>query len=205
MFKIQTILKSILLAGCFLIFLSPVLAQNWEADFVRKINPDHPTSSFWKATTGIAKPLSVGLPVAMLATSLITKDKVLQDQSIEMVGGLAITIVATEGLKIIADRQRPYQKYSGIYPDQYEDGKSFPSGHTSVAFSTATSLSINHKKWYVIVPAYTWATAVGISRMYFGQHYPTDIIGAAVVGAGSAWLAHKANRWIVSKKKSNQK
>jgi membrane-associated phospholipid phosphatase len=75
---------------------------------------------------------------------------------------------------------------------------SFPSGHTSNAFVTATSLSLNFKKWYVILPTYAWATAVGYSRMHMGVHYPSDVFAGAIVGAGSALITYKANQWIKS-------
>jgi undecaprenyl-diphosphatase len=136
----------------------------------------------------------------MIATGLLIKDKNLQDDGLETLATFAITTATTLAIKNIVKRPRPYQTYTDIYPDHLEDGRSFPSGHTSVAFGAATSLSIHHKQWYVVVPALTWATAVGYSRMYLGQHYPTDILAGAITGAGSAWLSHKANTWLKKKK-----
>ncbi|MBV9963821.1 MAG: phosphatase PAP2 family protein [Parafilimonas sp.] len=98
-------------------------------------------------------------------------------------------------MKIIFDRPRPFEKYDDVYPYQYETGQSFPSGHASLAFATATSLSLEYKKWYVVVPAYAWAFGVGYSRLYLGAHYPTDVIGSAVTGAGSAFISH----WVSKK------
>ncbi|MDB5192393.1 MAG: phosphatase family protein [Segetibacter sp.] len=197
------LLKSILGLVCSFFFLI-THAQTWEIDAVRNANPQNPNSTVWKYASQSAKPISVGLPAAMLATGFFTHDKKLREESLEMFGSLVITFVATEGLKRLVDRQRPYQKYTGVFPDEYEDGESFPSGHTSVAFSTATSLSINHPKWYVIVPAYGWAVGVGYSRMYLGQHYPTDLLGSAIVGAGSAVLSHRVNKWIQKKKNKKE-
>ena len=77
---------------------------------------------------------------------------------------------------------------------------SFPSGHTSFAFATATSLSIKYPRWYVIAPSYLWAGAVGYSRMNLGVHYPSDVLAGAMLGAGSAWLTCKVNDWYWKKK-----
>lgn len=197
----QKYLRSILLMVCFLFVWGISNAQNWEADFVRSINKKDGNSDVWKYTNRSAKVISAGLPVGMLATGLFTKNKKLQNESIEMLGGLALTIVTTEGLKQLVNRQRPYQRYDGIYPDEYNDGKSFPSGHASVAFFTATSLSINHPKWYVIAPTFTWAIGVSYARLYYGQHNPTDLLASAVIGAGSAYAADRINKWYHKKRK----
>ena len=80
---------------------------------------------------------------------------------------------------------------------------SFPSGHTSDAFSLATALSIVYPKWYVVVPAYAWAVTVGYSRMALGVHYPGDVLAGALIGAGSAYLCFRGQLWL--QKKQTQK
>ena len=69
-----------------------------------------------------------------------------------------------------------------------------------MAFATATSLSLTYPKWYIIVPAYSWAGAVGYSRMHLGVHYPSDVFIGALVGAGSAWLTHAMNKKLLKVK-----
>lgn len=197
----STYLKCILALGCIFLFVARGIAQNWEANFVRSINKENGNSDLWRITNKSAKPISAGLPLALLATGLITKDKPLQNEAAEMLGGLVLTIATTEGLKQMVNRPRPYQQYAQIFPDEYLDGKSFPSGHTSVAFFTATSLSINHPKWYVIVPAYSWAAGVTYARLYYGQHNPTDLLASAIIGAGSAYAADRINKWMQNTKK----
>ena len=103
--------------------------------------------------------------------------------------------------KRIVKRTRPFEEYPFIEKRDVGGGYSFPSGHTSAAFTTATSISLYYPKWYVIVPAYLWAGRVGYARMYQGVHYPSDVLAGAFVGAASAWLSYKAQQWIEKKYK----
>ena len=174
-------------------------AQNWDINLLKNINPQNPNSSVWKAATSSAYPISIGIPVGMWVVSKINNDKNTELKSYEIAGSVIIAAVMTEGLKVVVNRQRPYIKYPlDIHPyDNSEQGKSFPSAHTSLAFATATSLSLECKKWYIVVPAYAWAAGVGYSRLYQGEHYPSDVMAGAAVGAGSAFLCHWLNKKFI--------
>lgn len=74
-----------------------------------------------------------------------------------------------------------------------EQSRSFPSGDASLAFAMALSLS-----WAVPPLRWLWwtmAIIVGLERMAALAHYPSDIVGGAIVGICSALLA----RWIVNR------
>lgn len=181
-------------------FITPAHAQNWDINLLKSINPQNPKAGFWTATTSSVYPVSGALPIGLLVVGYIDKNKKLQQEGWQAVGALAINVVITEGLKYSINRARPYEKYSFIYPyNTYESGKSFPSGHVSMAFATATTLTLECKKWYVIVPAYLWASGVGYSRLYLGEHYPTDVFAGAAVGAGSALLSNWLSKKIFKK------
>jgi undecaprenyl-diphosphatase len=64
---------------------------------------------------------------------------------------------------------------------------SFPSGHTAAAFVIATLLSDVFPS--LTIPAYLWALSVGVSRMYLGVHYPTDVLAGLLIGILSAAAA----------------
>ena len=129
------------------------------------------------------------------STAKIDHNKKNEYRAYEIAGSVIIAAGATAVMKAVFNRERPYQKYDDVYPYKYEDGHSFPSGHVSLAFATATSVSLQYKKWYIVVPSYVWAFGVGYSRLYLGAHYPTDVIGAAVTGTGSAFISH----WLSKK------
>lgn len=195
-------IKSILLfAGCFSFFLNSH-AQNWEVKMLDNINPTNPSSSIWKASTASVYPIALASPISLLATGYLKKDKQLQQKGWQAAGALIINTAITQGLKYTINRARPYEKYPLlIHPYNIETDASFPSGHTSTAFATAASLSINFKKWYVVVPAYTWAATVGYSRLYLGEHYPTDVIAGAAIGVGSAYLSSWLNKKLFKQQK----
>jgi undecaprenyl-diphosphatase len=81
----------------------------------------------------------------------------------------------TYGLKYLVARPRPNDL--GVIP---ESEPAFPSGHTSNAFSIATTLSYYHRK---VAPfLFTWALLVAFSRVFLGLHYFSDLLGGAAVG-----------------------
>ncbi|HVX25730.1 MAG TPA: phosphatase PAP2 family protein [Parafilimonas sp.] len=162
---------------------------------MRSINPQNPNSFVWKGFTSSAYPLSFATPVGLWIDGKIEHNKKTEHNAYEIAGSVIIAAGATEAMKIVFNRERPFQKYSDVYPYQAESGQSFPSGHASLAFATATSLSLEYKKWYIVVPAYAWACGVGYSRLYLGEHYPSDVLGSVVTGAGSAVIAY----WISKK------
>jgi undecaprenyl-diphosphatase len=184
--------------------LQDVAAQSADYRLVRALNPRYPTNWNYKTLSSTAKPVAVAIPFGMLAVSLIGENKKLEYEAYETLAGLAITTVGTELIKKVVNRNRPYIDHADIYPDEFDDSPSFPSGHTAVAFSVATSVYLNSHKWYLAVPAFAWASGVGYSRLYLGQHYPSDVLAGAVVGAGSAIAAHWLHKKFFSGKKKVQ-
>ena len=188
-----------------LFLVSNIFAQNDDIDLLKSINVDRNQSldGTFKFISNSLEPLAVAAPVSVLAAGFIKNDKNLKIKGLEMTASLVATTIITLSLKKIINRDRPYITYPFIQNQIVENDPSFPSGHTSVAFSTAMSLSLQFPKWYVIAPSFLWASSVGYSRMHLGVHYPSDVLAGAVIGAGSAFLCHKLNKWI--QKKPRQK
>jgi len=74
-------------------------------------------------------------------------------------------------------------------PD-HSDNKSFPSGHTSIAFAAARSLDKEFRKDCIWIPiaGYAAATAIGVERVVSERHHWYDVVAGAGIGIGSAEL-----------------
>ena len=187
----------------FLLVANNMQAQSrGELNTLRRINPDNPNSAVWTNLSSTSKYISVGVPVGYFVAGLIHDNKYLKQKALYTAATILFNTATTTLLKNVVKRDRPYNTYTGIFPDKLETDYAFPSGHTSSAFATATSLALTTKKWYVTVPALAWSAGVGYSRIYLGQHYPSDVIMGALVGSGSAIICHWASKQLIKRKKS---
>lgn len=88
-------------------------------------------------------------------------------------------------LKRIFERPRPYQVLPDIYtgPKIFKD-YAFPSGHTTASFSLAVNYALAYP--YLTFFLILCAILVGISRIYLGQHYPSDVVVGGLLGSIAA-------------------
>lgn len=142
----------------------------------------------------------MAIPAGMGTVGLIKNNDQLLRNACVTFAAIGVNSAITLAMKYSFNRTRPYNTYPDIVKKSKGGSPSFPSGHTSMAFATATSLCLEYPKWYVIVPAYTLAGTVGYSRMYLGVHYPSDVLIGALVGAGSAWLTYIVNNKLIIRK-----
>lgn len=84
--------------------------------------------------------------------------------------------------KRLAKRIRPDSEAALALRFRYLDSYSFPSGHATTAFGMATMLS----SFYPLVPvqlaAFSAAALIAFSRIYVGEHYPSDVLTGAALG-----------------------
>lgn len=70
------------------------------------------------------------------------------------------------------------------------DNYSFPSGHTTSAFSGAAFIQQRYG-WKYGLPSYVLASYVGYTRVQAQKHYPWDVLGGALIGIGTSYLFTK--------------
>jgi len=176
-------------------------AQNTDIEWLRKINigRDKDLDATFSSLSNSVVPISAAYPLALVGLGLATKNKELRYKGYIAGAGLALNLAATAAIKYSVQKPRPYASYSDLDNTTSEPDPSFPSGHSSTAFYTATSLSLSFPKWYIIAPSFLWAGASAYSRMHAGVHYPSDVAAGIILGAGTAYLSHKINKWYWKK------
>lgn len=190
--------------GCFLSLHA--FAQNTDINMLKSINQSESTykNNFFKVAAESVTIFNIAAPVGLLTAGIVSHDKQLQKDAMYAAGGFVVSTIVTHGMKRVIHRERPYVTYPDIEKRDVGGSYSFPSGHTSAAFCTATSISLLFPKWYVVAPAYLYAATVGYARIYQGVHYPSDVLAGAVIGAGTAWLTYKAEKWRDKRRKPDQ-
>jgi membrane-associated phospholipid phosphatase len=177
-------------------------AQSWQDNWLKKIHVERNTSHqhFYKAITNSARWVAISEVTSQLIVGYSTKNSTTIKNGYTSLATLATTYGITQISKRLIKRNRPFVGNSSFTPYDNLTDYSFPSGHSSIAFATASNIAFQYKKWYVVVPAYAWATAVAYSRMYLGVHYPTDVIVGALLGTGTAYIANKLKEKVFAKK-----
>ncbi len=101
-----------------------------------------------------------------------------------------LAVAATDQLsstvaKSLFARARPFDVLAGVRQLVDAHGYSFPSSHAANTFAAGTFLALRFPRWR---PVLVIPVLVSYSRIYVGVHYPSDVLGGAVLGAGMGWF-----------------
>ncbi len=130
---------------------------------------------------------AVGLTAATFAGGLALRDKKLLQTSRLFAESVVLTQLFTSWSKGIFGRGRPYldlgpRDFNFFKFGKSEDFKSLPSGHVSSVFALMTVIAKQYDRWYVEVPAYTFAVSVAFQRMTSRNHWASDTIAGGALG-----------------------
>jgi membrane-associated phospholipid phosphatase len=141
--------------------------------------------------TDIAGP--IGMPIIAVVAALILslRRRSFTPAILIVSAGLGSLLMTVAGKDII-DRDRP--PLADAMPP-YEYSPSFPSGHTLnavvvvgvIAYLLVLRRHTTHARVLLIVGAVLYAITVGLSRVFLGHHWFTDVLAGWILGA--AWLA----------------
>lgn len=143
----------------------------------------------WFTDLGSTLPMTVLVVVAAVSLSLMSRS--VQPLAVTMVtaaGSVSLTVIS----KAVVGRARP--PFIDAVPP-FESSFSFPSGHSLNSMALVgvlaylAALQVQHWWWraLVVAAAGTFTVAMGLSRVYLGHHWFTDVMGAWAIAL--AWLA----------------
>ena len=105
-------------------------------------------------------------------------------------------VVVNFTIKPLVARDRPWlviENFVNLVPEK--DPNSFPSGHTNAAFAFAAGICAagDSRRW-MKVTAVCMAVVMGLSRLYVGVHFPSDVLAGAAIGSLCGLLGASAVR-----------
>lgn len=119
--------------------------------------------------------------LGILSMFIFANDINLKSLAVEAAVAQMLTGIAVHTIKFLAKRVRPYDLLEGLNTfDIIMRDYSFPSGHTSAAFSFTVVAGTYFPELFVFLLIFS--ILIGISRIYLAVHFPTDVLVGALVG-----------------------
>lgn len=118
--------------------------------------------------------LLITMPAVAIGSTLVLGDK---EGSWQFLKGFALSGITTYSLKLLVDKERP----------DMSNNNSFPSGHSSTTFQSASFIQKRYG-WKYGIPAYVLASYTSFTRLNSNKHDIVDCLAGAVIGIGSAYL-----------------
>lgn len=119
--------------------------------------------------------------------------------------GLALDLIACNLLlKPLFGRVRPFVLNPAaalLVPPPLD--ASFPSGHTAASFAAVAALKVSGSPLWK--PALGLAAVIAFSRLYLYVHWPSDVLGGALLGAAVGWIGAKLAETIRQRRRLSRR
>lgn len=193
-----------LVAGLGFLGLAVALAYSYDMALLRAIHPglDAATVLFWRVMSFLGSGYFLALIVALISLVLVGKRQ--GATALWLVLGWATCGLTVEWLKWLIGRNRPPVPLLG-----YAAGASFPSGHAAQSLYLCGYLFwvvlassylggnpnpswTKHSRAVILLALLVLPMIVGVSRVYLGAHWPSDVLagwGIGLVFSGIALLS----------------
>lgn len=136
-----------------------------------------------------------GVTLGLAAVGLAAGNSRVTETAGRLGASLLLAGVSGISLKIVLGRPRPDHSLDADAYSPFSGHDAMPSGHATMAFALATSLSDDiHRPW-ASVGLYGMAAAVGWSRVNDNRHWFSDVATGALLGITSSKLA--SGRWRI--------
>jgi undecaprenyl-diphosphatase len=137
---------------------------------------------------------TIGLTYILLFVGPILWWRKHRELGFDVVVLIIISDIVVGGLKLLFMRERPFDVLTNVHtiswmPLASADSYSMPSGHASRAFAMAALIALGTRH-RVGLSLLVLATLVGLSRIYLGLHWPSDVLAGALLGVLLALIMH---------------
>ncbi len=172
---------------------------------IQKYFVGHQSTAADNLSKYVFEPIGNGIGTSVIIGGLyvggmLAKDKRLAGTSLTAAKAFIVSTVCAQVVKQLTHRHRPYQdeipdhtQWEGPFADIHYN--SFPSGHSTAAFSLATVFALEYGKTvWVPVLAYSLAAGTAVSRLYDNEHWASDVVVGSALGFVTGRFMWKQSR-----------
>lgn len=132
-----------------------------------------------------------GISGGILVAGVVARSPALRRRGGRVLASVVVAGLTTGAVKKITGRRRPAVTNDPLLFKPFSNHDSFPSGHATMAFALATSLSKEIKNRWASAALYTFATGTAWSRMNDRRHWLSDVLAGATVGFTAAQIIER--------------
>ncbi len=177
------------------------LLLRWDIAILRAVNSLAGTNPGLDALMRLLSFVGTGGAIFLVLAGLLFLDRGRRRAALHVVGAMALSGAVEELLKALLLRPRPPLTLDpGLLRllTEVPTSSAFPSGHTTVAFAAAAALWQHNRA--LGIAAGLLAVAIAFSRVYLGLHYPSDILGGALLGIAGAVVTKRLIGYTLKRK-----